>query len=112
MSKRLIGYDEITGLSTLHEYNPQTDETTIIHVGDSTPYLEENKRLANDTDYTKQGFKNEFYKYASIPPAVQVKWLIEKGVDVYNPHHGKEVLALVNHPDYRYLKVTTKYHGK
>jgi len=87
-----------------------TDETRIIHIGDSEPYLEQNKRQANDEDYTKKGIKNEWWKYASIPPAVQVQWLIEKGVDVYNPHHGKEVLALVNHPDYKYLKTTGKFH--
>ncbi len=112
MSRRLIGHDEITGVSTLHEYDAQTNETTIIHVGDCEPYLEQNKRIANDDDVTKKGIKTGWWHYASIPPAVQVQWLIEKGVDVYNPHHSKEVLALINHPDYKYLKLTSKHHGK
>ena len=95
---------------TWHDYDPQTDETKIIYTSDSEPYLEANKRLANDDDYTKQGFKNEFYKYASIPPGVQLKFLIEHGVDVYNKEHGKAVGDLVNKPEYRYLKTTAKYH--
>lgn len=110
MSRRLLSSDPYTGIDTFHEYDPQSDETRIIHIGDSEPYLEQNKREANDTDYTRQGIKNEWWKYASIPPAVQVKWLVEHGVDVYNPNHGKEILALVNHPDYKYLKTTAKYH--
>jgi hypothetical protein len=110
MSRRLIGYDDITGLSTLHEYNPQTDETTIIHSGDSTPYLEENKRIANDDDVTKKGIKNGWWKYASIPPAVQLQWLINHGVDVYNKDHGDAVLKLINSRDYSYLKTTAKFH--
>jgi len=110
MSRRLIGSDPLTGIDTFHEYDSLSDETRIIHIGDSEPYLEANKRQANDEDYTKKGIKNEWWKYASIPPAVQVKWLIEHGVDVYNAGHGKEVLKLVNHPDYRYLKTTAKFH--
>lgn len=110
MTKRLLSHDGITGISTFHEYDSQTDETRIIHIGDSTPYLEQSKAEANDDEQTKKGIKNGFWHYASIPPAVQVKWLIEKGVDVYNKHHGKEVGKLVNSPEYAYLKTTSKYH--
>ena len=110
MAKRLISFDALTGIGTYHDYDAQTDETRIIHVGDSEPYLEQNKRQANDADYTRQGMKNEWWKYASIPPAVQVKWLIEKGVDVYNKDHGQRIMALINDPEYRYLKTTGKFH--
>ena len=109
---RLISTDPYTGIETHHEYDYQTDETKIIYVADAQDVLDENRRLSNDPDYWKQGVKNEFVKYASIPAGVQLKWMIEKGVDVYNKDHGKEVLALVNNPEYSYLKTTTKYHGK
>lgn len=111
MSRRLLSSDPLTGIDTFHEYDAGTNETNIIHIGDSEPYLEANKRLANDNEYTKRGIKNEWWKYASIPPAVQVKWLIEHGVDVYNKDHGDAVLKLVNHPDYAYLKTTSKHHA-
>lgn len=108
--RRLLGHDELTGIDTFHEYDSETDETRIIHIGDSEPYLEENKRKANDTEYTKQGIKQEFWLYASIPPAVQVQFLIEHGVDVYNKDHGAALGKLLNDPQYRYLKTTSKHH--
>ena len=110
MKRRLIAEDPITGIATFHEYNPDTDETTLIYVGDDGPCLEENKRLANDDEYTKNGIKQEFWRYASIPPSVQLKWLTEKGVDVYNKEHGKAVGRLVNDREWGYLKTTTKHH--
>ncbi len=109
--RRLIGTDPLTGVSSYHEHDALTDTTTIIHSGDCEPYLEANKKLSNDTEYTKQGFKNGWWKYASIPPAIQVKWLLEKGVDVYNKDHGPEILKLINDPEYRFLKTTSKYHA-
>ena len=110
MSRRLIAVDELTGLKTFHEHDSLTDETRIIHIAEATPVLEHNKALANDMEYTKKGMKNEFVKYASIPVGVQVDWLINKGVDVYNKDHGKKVWELVNQPEYRYLKCTTMHH--
>lgn len=110
MDRRLLSYDPLTGLETFHEYNPATNETTIIHVGDCEPVLEENKRLANDTDYSKKGIRQEFWKYASIPPGIQVKWLVEHGVDVWNKDHYAGISKLLEDPQYRHLKCTTGYH--
>lgn len=110
MTERLLSHDPVTGLSEWHSYDALTDTTIIRTEGDSEPYLDMNKKMANDTDFTKKGIKDEFWLYASIPPAVQVKWLIEKGVDVYNKNHGREISKLLEDPDYRYLKTTAKYH--
>lgn len=110
MNRRLLATDPITGIATFHEYNEATNETTIIYVGDDTPCIEENKRLANDADYTKNGIKQEFWRYASIPPSIQLKWLTEKGVDVYNKDHGKKIGELVNDREYSYLKTTSRHH--
>lgn len=108
--ERFLSFDPTTGLSEWHMHDPDTDTTTIITRGDSEPYLEMNKKMANDVEFTRKGIKDEFWLYASIPPAIQVKWLIEKGVDVYNKHHGPQISRLLEDPDYRYLKTTTKYH--
>ena len=110
MTRRLISKDELTGVETHHEYDYLTDETRVIYTGDAEPYIEANKALANDTEYSKQGIKQEFWKYASIPPSLQVKWKFEKGIDVYNKDHGAAIGTLVNSPEYKHLKVTTKYH--
>lgn len=110
MARRLIGRDPLTGIETYHDYNAQTDETSIIHVGDSEPVLEDNKRLANDPEYSKDGIKQGWWKYASIPAGVQVKWLIEYGVDVWNKHHGERIGKLLEDPQWKYLKTTSGYH--
>ena len=110
MSKRLLSTDPVTGLMTWHEYDSMTDETVISYSADSTPVIEENKILQNDADFSKQGIKQEFWKYASIPVEVQLDWLINKGIDITNKDHAKKMFALLNDPDYKYLKTTAGYH--
>lgn len=110
MSKRLISTDPVTGLMTWHDYDPLTDEMTIGYSADSTPIIEANKAMQNDADKTKLGIKQEFWHYANIPAAVQIDWLINKGVDINNRDHSKKMFALLNDPEYRYLKTTTGYH--
>lgn len=110
MEKRLLSVDQMTGLMTWHSYDALTDETVISYTADSTPILERNKLMANDADYSKQGIKQEFWHYATIPVEVQMDWLINRGVDIYNMEHNKRVSELLNDPDYRYLKTTTMNH--
>ena len=106
----MLERDDLLGLTTYHEYDDQTDETRIIYVGDDMPVVEENKRLKNDPYYSKRGIKQEFWKYASVPAGIQVKWLIEHGVDFYNPEHGHRIGLLLEDPQYKDLKCTTGYH--
>ena len=108
--RRLIGVDSMTGLETYHEHDALTDKTRIIHIGETTAVIEQNKALANDNDYTKKGIKQEFWKYASIPAGIQVKFLVEHGVDVYNVNHGARLGKLLELPEYKYLKCTSGYH--
>ena len=110
MSKRLLSTDPVTGLMTWHDYDPLTDETTIGYSADSTPIIEENKLKQNDAGFSKQGIKQEFWMYASIPVEVQVDWLLNKGVDINNKDHAKKMFALLNDPEYKYLKTTSGYH--
>ncbi len=108
--RRFLGHDPITGIDTWHEHDSQTDETKIIYSGDSEPYIEQNKVRANDEDFSREGIKNGMWLYASIPPAVQVKWLIEHGVDIYKKEHGPQISRLLEDPQYKYLKATSKHH--
>lgn len=110
MDKRLLSHDPLTGLSEYHSYDPDTDTTIIQTVGDCLPYLEANKERANSDEFSREGIKREFWLYASIPPALQVKFLIEDGIDVYNRQHSDRLFRKLNDPDYRYLKCTTKNH--
>lgn len=110
MEKRLLFTDPITGLMTWHEYDALTDETHISYSADSKPVIERNKAVQNDTEYSKKGIKQEFWKYAEIPVEVQLDWLINKGVDIANRDHAKKMFQLLNDPEYRYLKTTSGYH--
>ena len=110
MSKRLLHTDPLTGLMTWHDYDPVSGDTTIGYTADSKPILERNKVLQNDSDYSKKGIKQEFWKYAEIPVQVQLDWMINKGVDITNRDHAKKMFALLNDPEYKYLKTTAGYH--
>ena len=109
--KRLLDHDNFSGLSTYHNYDELTDTTTLEYVQDVEPILNNNKALQNDEDYTKQGIKNEFWHYGNIPVIIQMKWLKEHNVDIYKKEDWPRILKLMNDPDYKYLKTTTKHHA-
>lgn len=98
--KRLLDYDAFTGLMTWHDYDEATGETRLHYEQDAAPILEDNRRAANDN----KGRMGDLVHVASIPAVVQMKWLVEKGVDVLNPEHKQAVAKLLDDPDWRYLK--------
>ena len=100
----------MTGMSTWFDYYPESDMTVIKRMQDVGPILELNKKKANDTELTKRGFKESWWKYADIPNIIIEKWLNEDGINVYNKDHNKAVFKKLNDPEYRYLKTTAKYH--
>ena len=100
------------GLTVWFDYNELTDETTLEYEQDVEPILELNKAQANDDSFTKQGIKDEMWKYASIPNGVAMKWLIEEGLDIYDDNAWPQIYAKLNDPQYQYLKTTTKHHGQ
>lgn len=109
-NKRLLETDPLTGLMTWHSYDSQTDETIITYTSDAEKVIEENKVLQNDPEFSKVGIANDFWLYARIPVGVQLDWLINHGVDVTNKEHGARMSKLLNDPEYKYLKTTTKNH--
>lgn len=98
--KRLLDYDAFSGLKTYHEYDDTTGNTMLHYEQDVEPLLEANRRAANDTT----GRMGDLVHVASIPVSVQLKWMVEKGVDVLNPDHKKAVAKLLDDPEWRYLK--------
>ena len=97
-------------MTTTFDYDESTDTTYIGREQDVSLILDANKVLANEPEVTKRGIKDGWWHYATIPNIIIEKWLNEKGVDVYNKDHQKEVFKLLNQPEYRYLKTTTKMH--
>lgn len=110
MSKRVLDYDPLTGITTNFEYNYATDETTISREQDVELILDINKAITNDEDISKKGIKHGWWHYAQVPNIIIEKWRREHGVDFFNKDHQKAWLKLINQPEYRYLKTTTKMH--
>lgn len=110
MTKRVVSYDPMTGLTTYFDYDHASKTTYVGAEQDVSIILDENKILQNSDDFTKQGIKNSWWMYARYPAIIIEKWLNEYGVNVYDEDHQKKVLELTNRPEYRYLKTTTKMH--
>jgi hypothetical protein len=108
--KRVIDYDPWSGITTSFDYDWTTDTTIIHREQDVSAILEMNKAQQNDEDYTKKGIKDGWWHYANIPNIVIEKWIREYGVNVYDKDHEPKVFKLLNQPEYRYLKTTTKLH--
>lgn len=110
MAKRLVDYDPLTGVSTYFNYDHSTDTSIVSSEQDVSAVIEANKILQNSESYTKKGMKASWWHYASIPNIVIEKWKNEYGVNVFDKNHEKRVFRLLNQPEYRYLKTTTKMH--
>jgi hypothetical protein len=111
MSKRIVDHDPLTGITTLMEYHADTDITVVSREQDVEPYLEMNKALQNDPEYSRKGMKEGWWHYAFYPDVVIEKFRREHGVDIFNPDHAKKKFELLNRPEYKYLKTTTKMHN-
>lgn len=110
MAERLLSVDPLTGISTFHDYDEDTDQTIIRYTGDCEPTLEANKARANDAEFSADGIRSDMWLFASIPAALQCKWLIEEGLDVYKKEHSDRLFRKLNDPAYKYLKCTTGRH--
>lgn len=65
-------------------------------IGEET-IIEQNKRSAGVNK------RSELWHVGHIPASVGLKWLVEKGVDIWNPHHSDAVAKLLMDSDYRHL---------
>ena len=102
--KRVLDYDPITGVTTWHEYDHLTRQTTIAETQDVSAAIEYSRNKANDEDASRKGRKAEWWHVATIPIGVQYKWLREHGVNIYDPSHSQRVTKLLNDSDWRYLR--------
>jgi hypothetical protein len=97
--KRLLDYDPLTGVRS--DFESTEDGFHIHYTQDVEDILETNKLRANNAP-SRMG---EFVHAADVPITIQMQWMTEHGVDIYNPDHTQGILRLLNDPDYRYLKV-------
>lgn len=106
MSKRLLDYDELTGLATYHEYDQVTGRTHIHTYQDVSQYLERNKAAYNTPGAKEQGIKECWWRVADVPLVVLLKWKNELGVDWRNKNHLPKIKALLNSNEYRHLRTS------
>jgi hypothetical protein len=97
--KRLLDHDTLSGLTTWHEYDAATDTTLLHYRQDVQPLLDACKR---DNNHADRRLANGAH-VASIPCAVQLKWWVEKGVNVLDPDHQPAVAKLLD-GEYKNLK--------
>jgi len=102
MTKRLFDYDPMTGIKTWFE-DLDGDKFALHTEQDVAPILNANKEKANmGRDY--YAASKDMWRVASIPASVQMKWMIEDGIDIYNEEHAPRVKKKLNDPDWRHLK--------
>lgn len=103
MAGRFLGHDPAYGLTDA--FHVDTDVRFAIETRqDVEPFLDNNKRLANDNDGYSPS--RELRRIASIPLVIVEKWKNEMGVDVFKKDHQAKVRALLNDPDWRYLRTS------
>jgi hypothetical protein len=97
--KRLLDHDAFSGLTTWHEFDSATDTTLLHYEQEVEPLVDACKR---DNNHADRRLGNGAH-VASIPSSVQLKWLVEKGVNVLDPNHQAAVAKLLD-GEYKYLK--------
>ena len=115
MPKQLVHADAEAGTQTWHHYDEVNDLTIVEDVQDCAPILETNRRIQNIgqggakglNEYSKNGIKNNMWHVATIPNAIIHKWQKEYGINVFNKHQNKEVLKLLEKPEWAYLRTGT-----
>jgi hypothetical protein len=80
------------------------DKTNISKSQDVEPLLDYNKAKSNETG--KKIYSDAYNHVASIPPSIQVKWLFEEGLDIYNPDHAERLRRKLNSNEYMYLRTS------
>jgi hypothetical protein len=113
MSTRVLDYNPLTGEACLFHDNQDgsfaIENTQARSVLDAL--MDANKEMANDSDFTKKGIKKDWWKYATIPNVIILKWKNELGVDIFNRDDRKKMFQLLNSPEYRFLKTTNATHA-
>ena len=106
--KRLLDVDPLTGETVWFE-DTNDGYFQIRHEQAVEALLDHNKKLANDTDRTKKGIKEDWWHYGSVPNIVLQEWSLKVGGNILSKEHEKDFFRFLNSPEYAYLRTT---HGK
>ena len=111
MTKRLLDYDPVSGVSTYFEYEQSTDRMLIHTEQDSSRILDDVAQLRNDEQYSRDGIKADWWHYARLPLTVIMDMKIRFGVDLMAPKPDwKSAMKIINR-EYPMLKTTKGTHA-
>lgn len=79
----------------------------LVSVDDVEPVLDANKALQNDGS-NGYGPSRDLRRIASIPAIIAEKWLLEDGINVFDPDHAAAVRKKLNDPDYKWLRAVDR----
>lgn len=100
--ERLFDYDPATGVKTWFSSSDEDGGTwQFRREQDVSPILDRNKEAQAEA----WDRRSEMWHAAHIPTLVMYEWATKHGVEMWNPDHKDGVKRLLNHPDYRYLRV-------
>jgi len=106
MKTLFVEHDPYTGYITEYLTDGKSlQERTTVDVAASRAVADHTAALANDTDYSKRGIRNDWWHVGTIPAEVQLEWLI-KGYDITRMT-TQEIMQKLRHPDYARLRATS-----
>ncbi len=104
----LFDYDAETGVTTNFDYDPVNDQVFLTYTQDVSGFLDQMQAVRNDPSISQKGIRESWWKYASIPPVVEME-LLKKGLSLSDKNHTKAIFTEIN-TNYPYLKATDKWH--
>lgn len=105
-NERLLEVDPLTGTKTFFSSGGKRNEEWAYRqeFTDVSPEVDASRELQKDDDHWKKGVKDSWLHAAHIPDAILLKWHI-MGVNINEP---KELLQMVQRPEWRYLMCVDK----
>lgn len=100
--------DSKNGLEQDFHYDPATGNSTVHTYQDVEPYLEIAK-AARNSDYSKEGIKQDWWHLAFIPDVIILKMWNEDGVNIYDQNDWPKLGELLE-GKYAYFKMTDGHH--
>lgn len=95
---QLIDDGSFNGLKKyIRAFDEDEGTVQVRYEGNDHQIIEDNKR-AEAPDK-----RSEMWHVGHIPASVGLKWLVEEGIDIWNPHHADAVTKKLMDSDYRHL---------
>ena len=106
MSKRLLSYDPLNGVSSWYE--GAGDGFIIGHTQDIAPIIERNKQLQRTPEYKAHGIKECWMHYATVPAVAMLEIEKKFHVSFSNKDDFPKIERILSSRDYQYLRTVDR----